>query len=194
MCPSLRSSPSRRRALGSIAAACCVAVSLAQAQPARDPVAAAVARIDAGDFAGAAAMLQPLARTGHASAARMLGELHYTGRGVRADDGAAFDLFQRAARGGDVPAMFWLGRMHLLGHGPIKDDPDADRKAAQWLFEAARRGHADAQYHLGLLFYAGAGVRKNEQEGSKWIARAAANGHAAARGFTSAASEKPGSP
>ena len=55
------------------------------------------------------------------------------------------------------------------------------RLAAQWYFEAARQGHADAQYALGILFLAGSGVTQNAAEARKWFARAAKQGHADAQ-------------
>jgi len=63
------------------------------------------------------------------------------------------------------------------------DDPDVE--AAKWFFQAASRGHADAEYSLGLLFLAGKGVTQNQDEALKWINRAAEHGHASARDFLS---------
>lgn len=139
--------------------------------------------LEAGRGAEAAALLQNLAADGNADAQVQLGLLYYEGRGVAADETRAFALFERAAATGRTDAMFLLGRMCLLGHGPARQDADADRNAARWFFEAARRGHADAQYHLGLLFYAGTGVVKDTDEALKWIRRAADSGHAGARQF-----------
>lgn len=137
-----------------------------------------------GDVAAARPLLEGLAAQGHAGALTELGLLYYTGHGVVTDETRAFALFERAAAAADRDAMFLLGRMNLLGHGPTRTNPDAEREAARWFFEAARRGHADAQFHLGLLFYAGTGVEKNTDEALKWIRRAAGSGHEAARQFT----------
>ncbi len=41
-------------------------------------------------------------------------------------------------------------------------------------------GDAEAQYQLGLLYLAGKGVQKSDRKARKWLARAAAQGHAAA--------------
>ena len=109
-----------------------------------------------------------------------LGELHYLGRGVPESDATAYALFSAGAGGGDPAAMFWLGRMHLLGHAPAGDASEADRDAARWFFEAARRGHAEAQYYLGILFMAGTGVQRDEREAQKWMRRAAAGSPGAA--------------
>jgi len=139
-----------------------------------------------GDYVAARGVLETLADQGNSSALTLLGTLYYSGLGVTTDENHAFKLFERAAAADDRDAMFLLARMNLLGHGPARTNADADRDAARWFFEAARRGHADAQYHLGLLFYAGTGVEKNIEEAMKWIRRAAGSGHEAARQFAPA--------
>ena len=73
--------------------------------------------------------------------------------------------------------------MYAYGHADIAPDVDATRLAAQWYFEAARKGHADAQYSLGILFLTGSGVVQSNDEASKWIGRAAAQGHADAAAY-----------
>ena len=47
--------------------------------------------------------------------------------------------------------------MYAYGLAPLPPDADGNRLAAQWYFEAARSGHADAQYSLGILFLTGRG-------------------------------------
>lgn len=143
----------------------------------------ATVAIEQGRFAEALPRLEALARAGVPQARTRLGELHYLGRGVPESDATAYTLFSEGAGGGDPAAMFWLGRMHLLGHAPAGDASEADRDAARWFFEAARRGHAEAQYYLGILFMAGTGVQMDEHEAQKWMRRAAAAGHAAAQQF-----------
>ena len=62
-------------------------------------------------------------------------------------------------------------------------DADPNRLAAQWYFEAARQGHAEAQYSLGILFLSGSGVVQDDAEATRWIGRAAAQGHADAGAY-----------
>jgi len=59
--------------------------------------------------------------------------------------------------------------------------PDPDREAALWYFQAASAGHAEAQYHLGLLFLAGKGVVDSRKEAMNWFRKAAAQGHPEAK-------------
>ena len=49
--------------------------------------------------------------------------------------------------------------------------------AADTLSQAAEKGHAGAQYLLGLCYIEGAGVVKNEEEAVKWFRKAAMQGH-----------------
>ena len=53
--------------------------------------------------------------------------------------------------------------------------------AAAWLRRAADQGLADAQFILGLMYYQGEGVAKDEQEAAAWIRRAADQGLALAQ-------------
>lgn len=45
----------------------------------------------------------------------------------------------------------------------------------------ARRGNAEAQFRLGLMFTSGQGVRKSQPRASEWLRKAALQGHVAAR-------------
>jgi len=76
--------------------------------------------------------------------------------------------------------------MYAYGLAPLPADADGNRLAAQWYFEAARAGHADAQYSLGILFLTGSGVEQDDAEARRWIARASAQGHADARAYLGA--------
>ncbi len=155
----------------------------AAAPPPTAAVREAQAQIERAEYAAAARTLQPLADADDPAAQAKLGMLLYLGRGVPRDEARAYALFTQAAGKESAEAMFWLGRMHLLGDGPAAQVADADREAARWYFEAGRRGHAEAQYTLGLLFMAGTGVEKNEDEARRWIRRAADAGFEEARKF-----------
>jgi TPR repeat protein len=77
--------------------------------------------------------------------------------------------------------MYQLGSAFLFGNQVAKIVPDPDREAATWFFQAASADHAEAQYHLGLLFLAGKGVVENRQEAARWMRKAAAQGHPEAK-------------
>ena len=122
--------------------------------------------------------LEPLARAGQPQAQLQLGLLYFHGHGVRESDTQATQWFQLAARQGLAEAQYLLGNMYAYGLAPVAADADPQRLAAQWYFEAARQGHAQAQFSLGILFVTGSGVVQDEQEARRWMARAAAQGHA----------------
>lgn len=147
----------------------------------------AQAAIHRKDYPAAVRLLEPLARRGEAPAQLRLGLLYYHGHGVRESDALALQWFERAARQGLPEAQFHLGNMYAYGLAPLPADTDGNRLAAQWYFEAARAGHADAQYSLGILFLTGSGVQPDPTEARKWIARAAAQGHADATAYLQAA-------
>ena len=54
------------------------------------------------------------------------------------------------------------------------------------LREKAERGDADAQFALGMRYFEGDGVPQNDTEATKWIRRAAAQGHPAASNLLNA--------
>ncbi len=49
--------------------------------------------------------------------------------------------------------------------------------AAGLMLTLARRGHLQAQYVLGYMYYHGLGVPRNEKEAIRWITTAAARGY-----------------
>ena len=147
------------------------------------PVDDAIALLDAGKYEEAARQLEPLAEQGDATAQHRLAILYFYGHGVPEDENRALDLARRSAEAGNVDAMFLAGKIYVFGH-TVPNDADApDLEAAKWFYEAASRDHAEAEYHLGLLFLAGKGVIRSQEEAMKWIGRAAEHGHAGARNF-----------
>ncbi|QTN23824.1 sel1 repeat family protein [Rhizobacter sp. AJA081-3] len=151
----------------------------ALAEPLQDGIAAMHRK----DYPAALQLLEPLARAGNAQAQLRMGLLHYHGHGVRESDAQAVQWFERAARQGLAEAQFQLGNMYAYGLAEPGADADPNRLAAQWYFEAARQGHAEAQYSLGILFLSGSGVVQDDAEATRWIGRAAAQGHADASAY-----------
>jgi uncharacterized protein len=49
--------------------------------------------------------------------------------------------------------------------------------------EAAERGNADAQYHLGEMYFSGDGVARDEEAAARWYRRAAEQDHTKAQFF-----------
>ncbi len=137
--------------------------------------------MDAGRHAQAAEWLKPLANDGNAAAQFRLGSLYYHGQGVPEDEVMAVFWWKKSAAHGNPDAMFQLAGAYLFGSQAGKFVSDPDREAAIWYFQAASAGHAEAQYHLGLLFLAGKGVIENRREAARWFRKAAERDHVEAR-------------
>ena len=159
-------------------------VLLAGAAPAlAAPVDDAIALLDAGKYEEAAHQLQPLAESGDAIAQHRLAILYFYGHGVPEDENRALELARLSAEAGNVDAMYLVGNIYVFGHTVPNEADDPDLEAAKWFHEAASRDHAEAEYNLGLLFLAGKGVIRSQEEAMKWIRRAAEHGHDGARNF-----------
>ena len=50
-------------------------------------------------------------------------------------------------------------------------------EAVKWWRKAAEQGNTDAQYSLGVCYFFGHGVTKDEAEAVKWLRKAAGLGH-----------------
>lgn len=137
--------------------------------------------INEGRYAKAIEVLTPLANGNNAYAQLRLGSLHYHGQGTPEDEKLALHWWKKAAAQGNADAMFQIANAYLFGNQAAKSVVDPDREAAVWYFQAASAGHAEAQYHLGLLFLAGKGVVDSQEEAARWFRKAADQGHAEAK-------------
>ena len=68
----------------------------------------------------------------------------------------------------------------LLFYKGIGVDKDF-KKAARWFKQAARKGHARAQYNLGIMSYLGQGVPQDYAQAAVWFKKASEQDHAAAQ-------------
>lgn len=59
---------------------------------------------------------------------------------------AATQLFMTSAEHGDAAAQYRLGVMYTYGQGVPQDDYEA----VKWFRRAAKQGHVQAEYNLGL--------------------------------------------
>lgn len=111
------------------------------------------------------------------------------------DYDVAHTTFLVLAAQGDAEAQYQLASLYHQGLGSDTDPwnrrggaasdslgQGADlTAAARWYEEAARQGHAAAQYALGNMHLMGEGVEQDDGAAARWHERAAAQGHAAAR-------------
>ena len=118
----------------------------------------------AGNYAQALRLWQPLAQKGNAEAQFALGLMYDKGQGVAQTDRQAAAWYQKAADQGDAAAQFNLGLMYDNGQGVAQND----RQAAAWYQKAANQGHAKAQYNLGVMYYNGQGMARNYRQAAAW--------------------------
>ena len=62
--------------------------------------------------------------------------------------------------------------LYLRGKGARRDP----KEAAKWLERAANKGHLEAQYQLGRLFYLGTSLPRDFAQSAKWFRAAAMQG------------------
>jgi TPR repeat protein len=110
-----------------------------------------------------------------AAAFRYLSHLHRHGvasASIPANPAYAFDLLHHAASYfGDPQAQFELAKLLLAGEGVTKNS----RAAAQWLYNASRKGHAPSQALLGEMMWRGNGVARAPGDGLGLLAIARRN-------------------
>lgn len=82
------------------------------------------------------------------------------------------------AKAGDVRAGELLGDIFAEGLGGVAKDGGA---AHDWYFQAARRGHADSQYKLGLFYSEGKLAPRDLRRAEDWFTSASRLHHAKAQ-------------
>ena len=87
---------------------------------------------------------------------------------------------RKGAVSGSSMAQISLAGVYASGSKGIDINPSA---SVFWLRRVAQKGQADAQYSVGMAFYTGEGVSKNEEEGFYWINQAAKQEHYGAENF-----------
>jgi TPR repeat protein len=113
---------------------------------------------------------------GWASAAYTLGNMYAAGEGVPKDEVEAARWYHKSVKMDPCAwdAMCKLGLIYRDGIGVSKDS----ETAWDWLDQAARKGHRDAQYALGMMQLAGDAP---DLDGADWFEAAAERGHVLAQ-------------
>jgi uncharacterized protein len=91
----------------------------------------------------------------------------------RSDYATAVRLFHRAAEQGHVEAQMELADIYFSGGMRVPEDKAA---SAKWYLRAAELGNAMAQGNIGLAYWYGKGVPKDEVMGLMWLNLAVAHG------------------
>ena len=81
------------------------------------------------------------------------------------------DVLKKKDENGEDKAQY----MYMLGN--ICYNQEKYLEALKWYTEAAAKGHTDAQFALGSMYFNGMGIQKDYSEALKWYTEAAAKGH-----------------
>jgi len=124
-----------------------------------------------------------------------LGHMYRTGRGVQRDDATAYSYYSRVAEFYDpdetdqnrlritVDAMVRIADYQRTGvaSAGITQNPAAAARA--YLKIATTYGHPAAQHALGIMSIKGQGMKRNPQQGLKWLIAAARKRHASSEAY-----------
>ena len=148
-----------------------------------DPIGAARAAAERGDFESAIAFLRPLAEAGNPEAQFQLGFLALTECELISGR-EAFSLFMQAAEQGHAEAMCKVAQFPQFLSEPFTS-PLSDEESWQWMLRAAEAGSLEAQYNVGAALatgdWADSGVRQDLEAAFAWYRRAADSGHVGAQ-------------
>lgn len=136
------------------------------------PMDDATAAFEAGRYAEAKALLEPLAASGTTTAKRMLGEMYYAGKGVPQNKATAVKWTLSAAADEDRLAEFSMGYLHEHGDGVAK----SARDAADFYRKSALQRYVPAMVKLADLL-----VYSDPQSARYWYKTASEYGDDGAR-------------
>ncbi len=87
---------------------------------------------------------------------------------------------KKLAKRGNAIAQLALGLMYSFGRREV---PQNNEKAADLLKQAAEQENAEAQFHLGTIYYEGMGVPQNNEKALYWYEQAAEQGYVMAQHY-----------
>ena len=144
--------------------------------------------VNADNWDGVRALLEPLVRSGVAEAQYLWAMSSRPGESEDEFHARHVDSVKVAAESGYAPALFTQGMYHLFGEMASLDKGSAVKSFAA----AARHGYPPAQYEYGLALVHGVGAAADIIEGMRLIQAAAAAGNEYAREFVAAKESESG--
>ncbi len=115
--------------------------------------------------------------------------LALTGRPAPAAEDApakTLEQLRAAAKSGEPQALLDLA--DELAYG-AEATAESQAESVAWFRRAAEKGSAEAQHHLGLLYWSGEGLEQDRNEAIRWFRRAAEQGNASAQFWLASAYE-----
>jgi hypothetical protein len=121
--------------------------------------------------------------------------MYRMGRGVPRDNATAYSYYSRVAETYDpdesdqnrlritVDAMVQIANYQRTGIASAGIQQNTAEAARTFLKIATTYGHPAAQFSLGLMNIEGQGMKKNPQQGLKWLIAAARKRHAPAEAY-----------
>ncbi|MEO3385310.1 tetratricopeptide repeat protein [Mesorhizobium sp. CAU 1741] len=180
-----------------------------------DAMATALAAAQAGDYAAALSIWEPMARAGNARAQNNIAACFSGGHGVEENAELAAKWFRLSAASGDPVGQRNLATLHFRGDGVPQDDDEAMRlyrlaagqgdalaqdmlswmlaeqgdyeEARLYAEQAAAQGVAASMTRLGNLHHDALGVERDAGAAVAWWTRAAMLGDADAQAMLGAA-------
>lgn len=149
----------------------------------------------AGDYERAAKFFRKASDDGEIVADWYLGHMYRQGLGVPRDDAMAYSYYTRVSEHYDpeeangkrlritVDAMVRLADYQRTGAVNAGLEPDPKSAAQTYLKVATAYGHPAAQYALGVMSIKGEGMKRNPQQGLKWLMASARKRYAPAEAY-----------
>lgn len=137
-------------------------------------------RLEASDPSGATQYYLDAATNNHRAAYPIIASRLDQGLGTAKSEAKALRWYLLAAGNGDRPSQVRLARIYSES---ADRTVRSDSLARFWYGQAATGDNPshEAEYRLALIYFQGRGVRKSEEEGLRWLKRAAEAGHPDAR-------------
>ena len=110
---------------------------------------------------------------GYMPATHTVGQIYEYGYAGEKAKSKALSYYKKAATAGYAPSMYGLGELYLSGEDGVPED---SKLGAQWLLEAAKRGHVDALYAVGNMYDLGDVLPHDAQKAVVYYKEAALKG------------------
>ena len=115
---------------------------------------------------------------GFIPASHLLGQIYESGYAGEKSLPKAVTYFKKAGIVGYAPSEYELGVIYYNGGDGVPEDK---KLAADWLYQAAKRGNADALFAVGRMYDLGEGVAADPQKAIVYYKEAALKGQADAQ-------------